>query len=203
MKIVLALLLLGAVPIVSRAQSAENQNRPDVVVLKASWSKERSGWEGDPFAGPIENFDEMRARARNEKRIDDAKRAGSVDVDRIKREAQADSAIVEKARKKGTPRYHFLYKTTVRNTGNRTIKAIDWDYIFLDHESNVEVGRQQFTSEDKISPGKSKDLIAMVRMPPAQIISVHTLGKNEHDALTGRVIIVRVQYADGTVWPRP
>ncbi len=203
MRLLCALLLVGSVSIVSRAQSPESQNSPDVVVLKASWSKERIGWEGDPFGGPIENFDEMRARARNEKRIDDAKRGGATDVDRIKREAQADSAIVEKVRRKGPPRYKFLYKATIKNTSTRTIKAIDWDYIFFDRVSQSEIGRQQFTSEEKIGPGKTKELSAIFSKPPAQIISVYSFNKNEHDNLTGQVIVVRIEHADGSVWQRP
>jgi len=203
MNLLCALLLVGSVSIASRAQAPESQNSCDVVVLKAGWSKERIGWERDPFGGPIENFDEMRARARNEKRIDDAKRGGSTDVDRLKREAQADSAIVEKVRQKGPARYKFVYKVSIKNTSNKTIKAIDWDYVFFDREGQNEIGRQQFTSEEKIGPGKTRELIAILSKPPAQIISVYSLNKKEHDDLTGQVIVVRIEHTDGSVWQRP
>src|ERR1044071_5768243 len=59
-------------------------------VVKASWSKIRIGWERDPFGGPLENFDEMRSRARNERRI------ASGGGERAKREAKADEANIAK-----------------------------------------------------------------------------------------------------------
>ena len=68
-----ALVLFLALPmaIASKPQlpAGNSPDPPDLVVLKFSWSKERIGWERDPFGGAVENFDEMRARARNEKRI--------------------------------------------------------------------------------------------------------------------------------------
>ncbi|MGH9901704.1 MAG: hypothetical protein ACRD68_07820, partial [Pyrinomonadaceae bacterium] len=71
----------------ANAQSVDQfQDPPDLVVVKQDWSKERINWERDPFGGPVENYDEMRARARNERRVEEAKRVGSAaDVDRVKR----------------------------------------------------------------------------------------------------------------------
>src|SRR5215218_4067838 len=108
----LLLLALAAAAVHARQQPhpPTTSDAPGVAVVKFSWDKERVNWERDPFGGPVENFDEMRVRARNEKRIDDAKRGGSPDVDRIKREARADSAILQTARQKGPPRYGFRYK---------------------------------------------------------------------------------------------
>ena len=45
------------------------QEPSGVEVVKSSWGKVRIGWERDPFSGPLENFDEMRSRARNERRV--------------------------------------------------------------------------------------------------------------------------------------
>jgi hypothetical protein len=172
-------------------------------VIKFSWSKERLGWENDPFRGPIENFDEMRARTRNEKRISDAKRGGSGDADKIKREAGADAANIATQHKSKPSRYVFLYRTTVRNVSQKTIKSIDWDYIFLDKSTNAELGRQQFTSEEKIGPGKSKELVVGITRPPTQTISVTALNKNEGDSLLGHVTVIRVTYSDGSSWQAP
>ena len=177
--------------------------QPGAEVVKFSWSKERIGWERDPFGGPIENFDETRARQRNERRIEDAKRGNSAEVDRIRREAKADAANIE-AKHKNTPsRYVFVYKATVKNSGNKAIKSIDWDYIFLDRGTETEIGRQQFTSEEKIGPGKTKELIITITKPPTQTISLTALNNNERGTLDGRVIVVRIDYADGTSWQLP
>src|ERR1051325_10528513 len=99
--------------------------QPDVEVVKFNWEKERIGWERDPFSGPIENFDETRARQRNERRIEDAKRGNSAEIDKIKREAKADAANIETQHKAPPSRYVFVYKATVKNSGSKAIKSID------------------------------------------------------------------------------
>jgi hypothetical protein len=197
-------LLLAFNAIVSVAQTT-----PPVVdnagleVTKFSWSKERIGWENDPFRGPIENFDEMRARSRNERRILDAKRGGAGAADKIKVEASADAANIATQHKTTQSRYVFQYKATVRNLSNKTITSVDWDYVFFDKSTDSELGRHQFTNDEKIGPGKSREFLVSLRKPPTQTISVTSLNKNEGEGLTGRVIIVRVQYSDGSSWQAP
>ena len=172
----------------------------EVEVVKFNWSKERIGWERDPFSGPIENFDETRARQRNEKRIEDAKRGNSAEVDRIKREARADAANIAAKHKDPPSRYVFVYKATIKNTSTKVIKSIDWDYVFLERGTENELGRQQFTSEEKISAGKTKELVVTIIKPPTKTISLTALNSNERGTLDGRVVLVRIDYADGTSW---
>ena len=86
MKYLGAALLFAVTATVSSAQSVPTSQEPSgIEVVRFSWSKERLGWEKDPFSGPVENFDEMRARTRNEKRIEDAKRGNPAEVDKIRR----------------------------------------------------------------------------------------------------------------------
>jgi hypothetical protein len=189
---------------VSVAQQVSNPPDPSKTeVMKFSWAKERIGWERDPFGGPIENFDEARARQRNEKRIEDAKRGGSAEVDKIKREARADAANIAAKHKQPPSRYVFIYKTTVKNLSDKPIKSIDWDYVFFDSSNETELGRREFTSDEKISPGKSKELTVRITKPPTHTISVTALNTGERKSLTERVVIVRIDYADGTSWQRP
>ena len=189
---------------VAMAQSASNAPaQARVEVVRSSWAKERIGWEGDPFAGPIENWDEVRARTRNERRIDDAKRGNSSEIDKIKREAKADAANIEAKHKDTRARYVFTYKATVKNLSDKPIKSIDWDYVFYDRATESEIGRREFTSEEKIAPGKSKELTVTIGRPPTQTVSVTSLNTKERDALIERVVVVRIDYADGTFWQLP
>lgn len=178
----------------------QQQSNVAAEVVKFSWSKERIGWASDPFSGPIENFDETRARQRNERRIEDAKRGNSAEVDRIKREARADAANIAAKHKDPPSRYVFVYKATVKNTSDKAIKSIDWDYIFLERGTENELGRQQFTSDEKISAGKTKELVVTITKPPTKTISLTALNNNERGTLDGRVILVRIDFADGTSW---
>lgn len=207
MRRLLILAVIGLCTVVSLSAVSLAQNpgaAPDVEVLKSSWSKERIGWERDPFAGPVENYDEMRVRMRNERRIQEAKRGGSsLEVDKITREAKADDANIERIRQKAPPRYVFMYKASVKNTGAKTIKAIDWDYVFFEPDTEHEVERRQFTSDAKIAPGKTKGLEVLIATPPTRTVSVYALGKDEQRSVQGRVVIVRIEYVDGSVWPQP
>lgn len=203
MKITATALLVFLVALLSPAQSPKVQPPSGVTIIKFGWSKERTGWDRDPFGGPIENFDEMRARSRNEKRLDDSKRGGGVDADRIRSEARTDAAIMQKARQQSPARYRFLYRVSLKNTGTKTVKAVHWDYVFFDVESQNELGRRQFTSEEKIDSGKTAEFRFLIPAPPTQTISVTALNSKERTGLGEKIIVVGVEYSDGSVWKLP
>ncbi len=167
-----------------------------VEVVKSSWSKVRIGWERDPFGGPLENFDEMRSRTRNERRI--AQGGG----ERAKREAKADEANIAKQREKAPPKYYFIYKTRIKNNHTSAITQLDWDYVFFERGTENEVGRQEFTSDEQIGPGKTKELTVTITSPPARTVSVTSLNLEERDRLSEKIILIRIKYADGHIWQR-
>jgi len=179
---------------------AQDTTAAALEVVKHNWSKERLGWERDPFSGVIENFDDARVRMRNESRV--ARSRGTPEGDRIDREARADQSIIAAQHRSKPARYAFLYKASFSNTGRRPTKTIDWDYVFTDAATGEEVGRHQFTSDEKIGPGKQGGVAVYIAAPPARTISVHSLNSKERDSITGRVEVVRVVYSDGTVWER-
>ena len=184
----------------ARAQDTTAAAAAPLEVVKHTWSKERLGWERDPFSGVIENFDDARVRMRNESRL--ARSRGTPEADRIDREARADQSIIAARHQSKPARYAFLYKASFSNTGGRPTRTIDWDYVFTDAATGEEVGRHQFTSDEKIGPGKQGGVAIYIAAPPARAISVHSLNSKERDSITGRVEVVRVVYADGTVWER-
>src|SRR5688500_19683711 len=102
------------------------QEPSGVEVVKASWSKIRIGWERDPFGGPLENFDEMRSRARNERRV--ALGGG----ERAKREAKADASNLKNQRVQKPSEYYFIYKAKLKNNATSAITEIDWDHVFYE-----------------------------------------------------------------------
>jgi hypothetical protein len=162
------------------------------------------GWERDPFSGPIENFDEMRVRARNDKRISDAKKGGnSAEVSKAERDARSDDALISEIHKNTPARYGFVYRASFQNTGSKTIKLIDWDYVFYDAVNQNELGRRQFSSVENISPGKTKECKFFIGSAPTRTISVDALNKNERSNIGEAVIIVRVEYTDGSSWQHP
>ncbi|HEU4934759.1 MAG TPA: hypothetical protein VFT48_21925 [Pyrinomonadaceae bacterium] len=193
--------VLLSVLILSGVAYAQSPGDPAIELVKFSWSKERLNWEGNPFGGPNENFHQMQFRARSEKRVSDAKRSNSAEVGKLEKEAKADAVIVESANKNSTPpRYYFIYRASMKNLSPKAIKEIDWDYIFVDDATGDELDRRQFTSVQNIGPGKQKELAFTLSTPPTRRISVHALDRKERAGIGERVVIVRVTYADGSVW---
>jgi hypothetical protein len=206
MKAISLLFSFLVVTLASNAQTPTTSTggAPDLQVVKFSWSKERIDWEQNPFGGPNENFHEMQFRARAERLASDARRANSPEANKLERDARTAAAIVQAERqRKGPPRYTFLYRTSIKNSSEKTVKEIDWDYVFLDAVTGEEMGRRQFTSVETIGPGKSKLLSFMLSAPPTQRISVYSLDKNERIGFDEQVVIVRVKYSDGSVWQVP
>ena len=191
----------GASPALDAAATAAAP--PDLlVVLKYSWAKERINWERDPFAPSVEGMNDVRRRQGDLRRAERARGTGNTaEAAQIDQQQRAEQVI--RARPPAPPRYAFHYKISVRNTGQRAIREIDWDYVFTDAATGEVLGRREFTGVEKISPGKEKELDFLTVSPPAQRISVQSLSKKEREGLTEQVVVVRILYDDGTVWTRP
>jgi len=206
MKVVLLVVCFLAVAPAVNAQTTKSEtSAPDVEVVKFAWSKERLNWQQNPFGGPNENFHEMQFRARSEKRVSDAKRAGnSAEISKLEKDAKTDSKIIQAVRENSQPaRYGFLYRSSFKNASSKAITEVDWDYVFYDAATGEELGRREFTSVQKIGPGKSKELSFMIPTPPTKRISVNALDKKERFGIQEQIVIVRIKYEDGTVWPKP
>jgi len=194
-------IVLSFILILSGVAYSQSPSDPAIELVKFSWSKERLNWEGNPFGGPNENFHQMQFRARSEKRVSDAKRSNSAEVGKLEKDAKADAAIVENENKNSAPpQYYFIYRASMKNLSSKAIKEIDWDYVFLDAVTGDELDRRQFTSVQNIGPGKQKELVFTLPTPPTRRISVQALDKKERVGIDERVVVVRVTYADGSVW---
>lgn len=175
---------------------------PGLEVVKHSWAKERLNWEGNPFGGSIETFDDVRRRSIDQRRAERARQSNSrSEESRVEREIRAEEVI--RARPPAPPRYGFRYTATFRNISGKPIKQIDWDHVFYDAMTNEVVGRIELGSDEKISPGKKKEFSYFVPNPPARTISVHALHKDERKSLTDQIVVVRVVYEDDSVWELP
>ena len=199
--LVFALLVFCSASVANAQGTSTSNDSPGLSIVKFSWSKERVDWQQDPFSGPIENFDEMRVRSRNEKRIADAKRGGNgAEISKAEKEARTDAALTAQIHKNKPGRYQFLYKVEVRNSGNKIINALNWDYVFFDTNNQNELGRRRFRSLTKIAPGKSKELKFFLPTPPTQTVSIHSLDKRERTNLGELVMVWRIEYEDGSTW---
>jgi hypothetical protein len=124
--------------------------------------------------------------------------AGRIETQKI----NEDEAMA-RARQTAPPDDGYRYKVKVKNNGGKTVKSVDWDYLFIDPLNGREVARHQFTSDDTIKPGKSKDLEVLYLIAPVKTISAAMLKKKEPMPFQEQVVLMRILYSDGSVWQRP
>src|SRR5207253_2959577 len=65
-------------------------------------------------------------------------------------------------------RYVFKYaaKLTVRNTGAKAVKAVEWDHLFVEREDGRELKRYHFEVKQELAAGSSQTLPKDVFIKP-------------------------------------
>ena len=97
----------------------------------------------------------------------------------------------------------FQYKVTVNNAGTKTIRAIEWDYIFVDPETGTEVDRHTFESRKTIKAGQRNELLHFSIKKPTKVVTAGVLGSGDaRRPFIERVIIKKIIYADRSFWRR-
>ncbi|MBV9927691.1 MAG: hypothetical protein JOZ96_21915 [Acidobacteria bacterium] len=207
MKVLTALFLfyagLSAVARAQQSPAAAAAGPPELTVVKWSWARELvPGWDSRPTGA--EPYDAMRARVSAEQRVQRERNAGSKggasraeDEARVYEKANAEN----KAKASERPRFGYRYKIAVKNDGRKAVKSIDWDYVFLDPDTQAEVERHQFTSDEKIAPGKQKELSVFKLGPPTRTVSARAEDRKDAPPFLERIVLVRVLYSDGSAWP--
>jgi hypothetical protein len=173
MKLLLLTPLILVWAISAHAQSSDQTDTPaGVAILKFSWhNRVRFPDSETPSAGDHIRAGELPSQDQNVK--------------------EPRSAATGKVA-------NYTYEVRIRNDGEGTIKAIAWEYLFLDPGSGSPLARHPFRSFCKIESGKSCKLTGSSFGPPTRVISV--AGANKKGRLFDeRVIIKCVAYADGTV----
>jgi hypothetical protein len=103
---------------------------------------------------------------------------------------------------------NFVARLLVKNTSAKTITGFDLDYVFLD-ASGSEFLRYQFHESTDIKPGQDKKVQQKVHQETGKYRKGYTPLKPSNEQLLNtrycptRVIVRRIQYADGSAWVRP
>ncbi|MFL6257890.1 MAG: hypothetical protein ACJ74T_23015 [Pyrinomonadaceae bacterium] len=168
---------------------------PDLVVLQKKWHTyvRNPALDEDPFSANDEFADAQRQQKINE--IQNKIRGkGGEQIEPTpppikKSKDDPPSGVVTT----------YVYRAKVKNTGAKTIRAIDWGYNFLDPETQQELGRHLYSTKVKIRPGQDNELVGRSAKPQTSTINVKNAGKE----LSEQVVIYRVEYDDGSVWQPP
>ena len=172
-----------------------------VVVLKCSWEKERI--RPRPSLAPLASQEELVQQSERQQQLADAKTAGDKGkVTRIETQMSNHQKATTEASQTELPRDGYRYKTTLQNDSAKTIKSIDWDYLFLDPTTQQELAHHQFTSDETIKPGKRKEISVLYLIPPVKLVDARTPDKKNRSFIE-QVLVVHIQYSDGSSWQHP
>lgn len=94
--------------------------------------------------------------------------------------------------------YVFKYdsRLTIRNTGAKAVKSIEWAHIFYDPGTGKELKRYRLQSKQRIAAGETLTLSKAVFIKPEENTRHLTTGKQ-------RVQITRVEFEGGGDWKVP
>lgn len=194
--------LLALLVICATSPALAQEAGSSTVVVKFSWEKERI--RPRPSLAPLASQDELIQQSRREQQLAAARNASNKPAAaKLETQISNHQKATTKAQQTELPRDGYRYKVTLRNDGLKVIKSIDWDYLFYDPLTHQEISRHQFTSDETIKPGKSKEVSVLYLTPPVKTVDVRLLRKKEAVSVTEQVVIARIQYSDGSVWQHP
>ena len=90
----------------------------------------------------------------------------------------------------------YAYEARIKNTGDKPIRAITWDYVFTDPKTRKEIDRRSFYNAVTIHPSKTKKIEGYTRSAPSSTVSA--TGEPSE-----RVIVECVVLEDGSTWRQP
>lgn len=200
MKVLCSLLLLFLFALCALAQALPNPSaRPKVTVIQKKWRSEvyNPALEKDPLQANKERQQEesaQRSDAReNESRIRQGEPALPPRVRLPASETGGRGLSVT-----------YVYELKLSNTGEKTIRALVWEYVFFEPGTEREVGRRRFISRVNIRPGRTGSVVMRTASSPTGTFDATKAGKKSQDHYSEQVVIKSVGYADGSAWqPAP
>ncbi|HEX8503056.1 MAG TPA: hypothetical protein VF659_20905 [Pyrinomonadaceae bacterium] len=91
--------------------------------------------------------------------------------------------------------YVFKYasRLTVKNSGPKAFKSIEWAHVFSDPETGKELKRYRLQAKGRVAAGEAMTVSKAVFVKPGESTSHLRAGRQ-------RVEVTRVEYEDGTAW---
>ena len=173
-----------------------------VVVVSQKWFKDRQSVAYNPDAtAPAAAMIPQNKNFEKNRRANTSPGERDPNLDTIDgRSAALEKAVQESRAPK--PVDGFAYRVKVHNASAKLIEVIFWEYQFKESALSATVSRRQFLCGVSIKPEKDKELQAFALSGPHDVISVDALSKESATSGEEKVVINRVEYADGSIWQR-
>lgn len=200
MKSIPLVLLLGLLP-QTQTPITSSDDAP-VTVVSVKWSKDRqvppedSGASAPAAAMIPQNKNFERNRRANVSPGDRDPNLDTIDG----RSAALDKAVRDSRGPK--PVDGFTYRAKIHNGSLRPIEIVFWEYQFKADPDDAPLLRRQFLCAVAVKPEKDLELKAFSLSGPQDVISVDMLSKKAAKPGTEKVVINRIEFADGSIWQR-
>lgn len=189
------LLLLTLIVLILFQQTPQTVERAesDLAVVKFSWSKYR------PNNGLISSVADPGPPLNEPVSLKQPERRNEHPAARNKRDIQERRVALANAEKNAgnstPPRPdYYMMRLEVKNVGQNTTKSIIWEFQPTVQTPDYEI--KQYICKIKTKPNESKAFELMSPAAPVKVVSA------DRKAQEGKVVINRIEYADGTVWKR-
>lgn len=205
----LLLMLLAPIenPVSIQEGSIQNRVSADegspVVILGSRWARSRLTVEqvNSAFVPPAPAMIAANKIVERDRRADIPAGARDPNLDTVDGRSAALEKSVQDSRSP-KPADGFVYRIKVHNANPKAIEILFWEYQFIDQSNATPVTRRQFLCGVTIKSDKDKDVEAFSMSGPSDVISVEMLSKKSATLLQEKVVINRVEYADGSIWQR-
>jgi hypothetical protein len=193
MKVLFLTVLFALTPVLQ--QPVVEREDPDVVVVKFNWNKIRMNNDlihsaldpGPPMNEPVRI---KPPEPKNEPQ--DAKNRRDMNERRAEMSATVNA---RKSQQKNADQY--LLQLEVKYVGANVIKTIVWEYRPTPRAAEYEL--RQYVCHVKAKPNENKKFELLSPSNPVKVIEADVdTGK----AKDGKVVINRIDYADGSTWKR-
>jgi hypothetical protein len=194
MRIFVILLLLVPVILLKARNQDPADGPPDVQVGEISSSK----FSTYDYNAPISrrtNSNTADTRSRRLIYEDEIRNRNSIE-NRSRDMLDLEESVLRESRN-AKPLDLFRYRVNLKNTGLKVVKSIFWDYQASYTDDFADASHRQFRCTAKLKPNQSERFEGYSMLPPIRVVSAANKTYNQ------RVVINRVDYADGTYWQRP
>ena len=115
------------------------------------------------------------------------------------RSAAMEKAVQQARSSKPNSPDRYSYVARLHNGGSKQIEIVFWEYQFITPEPNSSTTRRQFLCGVKIKRDKDVDVQGFSLLGPMSVVDASA---KSHDQIEEKVIINRIEFADGTIWQR-
>jgi YD repeat-containing protein len=174
-------------------------------VVSYKWTKSRQRVEKTDTQGsaPVAAMTAADKNFERNRRVNDPAGVRDPNADTLDaRSAALDKAVRESRSPKTVEVEGFAYRVKVHNAGAKAVEVLFWEYQFEEAANPSNLARRQFLCGVNIKGGKEKELLAFSASGPNGAISVGSLANQVESPYREKVVINRIEYADGSIWQR-